>query len=67
MKKLITLCCLAAFAIALSGCVTRSYIDSPKNRGAAADASQKYGSSPGEKVKSKKRVWIWQKEFRNSN
>ncbi|MDZ8118669.1 hypothetical protein [Pontiella agarivorans] len=67
MKKLIILCFLSAFTLGLSGCVTRSYYDSPKNRGANAAAGNKFGSNSDEKVKSTKRVWIWQDEFNNPN
>lgn len=43
---------LFAFAILLSnGCVTRTYVDNPNHEGG--------------KVKSEKRIWIWQSEFRN--
>lgn len=65
MKKTITLFCLASFTLLFSGCVTRTYVDAPKNRGANSATGKKYGANKDEKVKSSKRVWIWQKEFRN--
>lgn len=65
MQKIITLSFLIAFAVASSGCVTRTVSDSPQNRGQTS-GGKKYGSSnSGGKVVSEKRVWIWQSEFRN--
>lgn len=61
MKKTITLFCFASFTLLFSGCVTRTYVDAPLHRGSSSAA----GKSKSEKVKSEKRVWIWQKEFRN--
>ena len=63
MKTMITCCGLAAVMLLLSGCVTRTYTDETQHRGARE--RQGYGSSGDYKEKSTKRVWIWQKEFRN--
>lgn len=59
MQKLIVLTCLAAFVSLLNGCVTRTVSESISNRG------QTTGSNPQGKVLSEKRIWVWQKEFRN--
>jgi hypothetical protein len=62
MKKLITpLLCLVAALILGSGCVTRTTMHGTPNK----DGS-KYGSKSSQTVKEQKRIWIRQKEFRNS-
>ncbi|MDF7800363.1 hypothetical protein P4C99_12870 [Pontiellaceae bacterium B1224] len=61
MQKNIYLAILAAFLFALCGCVNRTVSSGEQNRGSSA-----HGSKSSSKVISEKRVWIWQKEFRNN-
>lgn len=61
MQKIITLSCLIAFSVALCGCVNRTVSKESGNRGHGTHGAK---SDPG-KVISKKRIWIWQDEFRN--
>ena len=56
--------CLATVAILSSGCVTRTVTSAPANRGSSM-GGQKYGSKSEQKVLEKKRIWIWQDEYRN--
>ena len=63
MKTLITSLGLTATILLLSGCVTRTYTDETQHRGARE--RQGYGSSGDYEEKSSKRIWFWQKAFRN--
>ena len=63
MKRFARTLCLIAGAFLLAGCVTRTYVDAPENRGPTNNKS--YGSKSNERVKETKRVWFWQDEFRN--
>ena len=65
MKKTIYSCCLLAVtSILLSGCIHRTITEEPQHRGADVHA-KKFGSDPHAKVVEEKRIWFWQKEFRN--
>ncbi len=59
MKKTVILCCLSSMLLSFCGCVTRSYTDIPARHGS------RLGSAGEGKVKSTKRVWIWEDEFSN--
>jgi hypothetical protein len=64
MKKTIYTCCLLAFAsILLSGCVHRTITREPQHRGTIGKRDS--ANDPNTKVIEEKRVWVWQKEFRN--
>jgi hypothetical protein len=64
MKKTITTILLFTCAALLTGCVTRTVTKEPKHRGGSG-SGKTYGANPYAEVIEKKRVWIWQAEFRN--
>lgn len=66
MKKMIYTSCLIAFTAALlSGCVHRTVTREPQHRGGKARTSKERANDPYAEVIEEKRVWVWQKEFRN--
>lgn len=66
MKKTIYTCCLLAVtSILLSGCVNRTVTLEPQHRGADMDGKKFGAGDPHTQVVEEKRIWFWQKEFRN--
>lgn len=62
MKKIVSIICLAAFTILLSGCVNRTVTNEDPNR---PSGRKSLGADPNAKVLEERRVWVWQSEFRN--
>lgn len=65
MQKLITGLALISIMLMAGGCVNRTVSKEPSNYGQSSK-SKNYGASGRGKVIEEKRVWIWQKEFRNN-
>lgn len=61
MQKIIALSCLIAFSFALCGCVNRTVSKESGIRGHGTHGAKDESGN----VISKKRIWIWQDEFRN--
>ncbi|MDF7822980.1 hypothetical protein P4B35_03065 [Pontiellaceae bacterium B12227] len=65
MQKLITGLALLSTTVLIGGCVNRTVSREPSNYGQSSK-SKNYGATGRGQVVEEKRVWIWQKEFRNN-
>ena len=64
MHKITASLALITLLFMASGCVNRTISHEPSQRG-MSKKNKNYGATGRGKVVEEKRVWIWQKEFRN--
>ena len=64
MQKITASLALIAILFMAGGCVNRTVSQEPSQHG-MSKKNKNYGASGRGKVGEEKRVWIWQKEFRN--
>ena len=67
MKKQLSTLSLAIIVIVGNGCVSRTVMIEPEQRGASVSKKDKvFGADPQSKLVEQKIVWIWQKEYRET-